>query len=183
MGKLHEQKGQTDDEQEVGVDAPKYAALKNDRQREFVRILSTPPFPTVGQAGAMAGYSEWHGYQLHAMPYIQEAITEQLSLRRAEHEQKTLALIESLYVRGRAGDVKSAELFLEALGVIGRAAQVTVNDNRSLTVAFPERLAGLFAERRERLREVGIVDARPNEPPTNGGGNGNGNGNGQHADE
>lgn len=159
------------------VQSPALLALKEPKQQEFVRILTTPPFPQIREAGIKAGYSEWHGYELHSREDIQAAIREQLLLRRQAHEQFILATIESLYVRGRAGDNKAAELFLEAMGVIGRAAQLTINNNTTTVFALPERLQAHLDKRRQLLRDAGLVSDAPTVAralPAAGNGKGNG---------
>jgi len=157
----------------------------NPKQVRFVELLADPDdFRDIREKAREAGYSDGYGYQLARDPTFAEWV-----VRRCR--QLVRAKLPQIY-QGLARDAmggnlepidrhRAAKIVMQATGEI-QSNGVTINDNRAVNIVFPERLAVLFAERRELLREVGIIEAGTGEEAPEGGashrGNGNGNGNG-----
>jgi len=164
--------------------------LKSDKpspqQRAFIELLADPDdFRPVAEKARECGYVKDYAYQLKKDP----SFAEWTLVRCRELVRGKLPDIHRLMVRDATSDGaepidrhRAAKIVMQVTGEIAPAS-LTLNDNRTVNIGFPERIAALFAERREMLREVGIVEESPSEAAGGGGKKGNGNGNGNSAGE
>jgi len=147
----------------------------------FIESLADPDdFRTIGEKAEAVGYNAEYGRQLSHDPKIAEmAVARCREMVRGKLPQVHRYIVRDA-TNGKAEAIdrhRAAKIVFQATGEI-QPGGVTINDNRSLNIAFPERLAGLFGARRETLREVGIVEARTGETDAGGSKKGNGHGNG-----
>ena len=64
----------------------------------------------------------------------------------AQSPERTQALLDALYVKGVAGDVKSAELYLKATGFMQQVQTVNVNNTSSVKELTDEELHAMIVE-------------------------------------
>jgi len=63
-----------------------------------------------------------------------------------ESPERTQALLDALYIKGVAGDTKSAELYLKATGMMPNASTVNINNTTSVKDLSDAELASLIME-------------------------------------
>lgn len=64
----------------------------------------------------------------------------------AQSPERTQALLDALYAKGVAGDVKSAELYLKATGFMQQISTVNVNNTSSVKELTDEELNSMILE-------------------------------------
>lgn len=64
----------------------------------------------------------------------------------AQSPERTQALLDALYAKGVAGDVKSAELYLKATGFMQQISTVNVNNTSSVKELTDEELNAMILE-------------------------------------
>lgn len=112
----------------------------------FVNALTTPPFPTIADAGLAAGYDDEYAYRLRHKPHIVAAIQERCEAIERENIA-TLAAVTATYGRRAlrnedALGVAQANVFLKAMGR-GDTNIVTSITNNAQT-PLEDRIRGCF---------------------------------------
>jgi len=69
-----------------------------------------------------------------------------------ESPERTQALLDALYIKGIAGDVKSSELYLKATGQMVNASTVNINNTTSVKDLSDAELAELIIELSEKQK-------------------------------
>lgn len=98
-------------------------------EQAFVDLLCSPPWPGVGDAGVEAGYSRDYSYILHAKPHIKAAISERMAQVAEDNRRKAQRVLDRFEKRSERNDSvgnEAGKIFLEASGLVGKAAQINV---------------------------------------------------------
>lgn len=103
----------------------------NPAQLAFVIALTSPPYPTVSDAGESAGLSRDYAYELHKKPHIQAAIRERCESIRRENERLAIAVVNRLGRRALEHNddlgVQNAKVFLQGMGEIQGGVRIVTN--------------------------------------------------------
>lgn len=125
-------------------------------EQQFVDLLCSPPWPNVGDAGVEAGFSRGYSYKLHVLPRIKAAVGERMAQVTEDNRrkaQRVLARFEQRSERNDAVGNEAGKIFLEASGLVGRAAQIhvsaTANNTPKDEEPLPDRINRIRAERFE----------------------------------
>ena len=111
---------------------PSQKVTLNERELAFVEAYASPPWPTIEDAAKTAGYAPGTGRHVKRKPHIITAIAE----RVAEHQRddaRGIAQVKEVLRKKAVGEIPSddpernADLFLEAVGLIGRGVKIVNN--------------------------------------------------------
>lgn len=72
----------------------------------------------------------------------------------AQSPERTQALLDALYVKGVAGDVKSAELYLKATGFMQQVSTINVNNTSSVKELTDEELQSMILEISQKKKPI-----------------------------
>ena len=127
------------------------------RERRFVELMADPmDNRAVGAKALECGWHEKHGYRLARRPLVASAIDAAVSAHLRTLRARVARVLSVLADSAEKGDVRAAELFLQAAGVIGPKAQVNIGvsvNGAGDGAGFPELLQKHIEERRRVLRE------------------------------
>jgi hypothetical protein len=122
------------------------------KEQAFVDAITTPPFPTMEVAAAEAGLSYSWARQIRHMPHIANAVDERMAEFERINRIRGQAVMDRLDRRSERDDSvgnEAAKLYLEAIGRVGRGAQINVTQTVSQTQEGPieDRIKRIRAER------------------------------------
>ena len=153
MGKDLEMK--RDDMLETEKTASRKVTCK-ERQQAFIEAYGSPPYPTIAEAAAIAGYDDEYARRLKNEPHIAEAISARIAQHRKGND-RGIAQVEEVLRKKAVGEIpsdnpeKNAELYLEANGVLGRGTKIVVSQTQTntpldekLKTAREDRFAGIL---------------------------------------
>jgi hypothetical protein len=133
----------------------------NARQRAFVEAVASPTTAgSIPEKAKAVGYTPHYAYVLLRKPHVAEAVEKAVNEYIRCLRARTARILDVIATKAESGDLKAAQVYLEAVGVLaGRGIRIANNVTANASAPSDESLEARIA-RLSRLTDENSDEGR-----------------------